>query len=277
LGFFMSMIGLMAVLAMAAPSAEAVSAPSQEDCTPRLAISTASPFWASYADYLLHELSVDTSFQNLTECASCSISITDIITDNGVVTVTPMPLVLGKPPLASSTSITVKFLIPAGINRFHLSPRAVCETHPSTTVDSQPTNLAVDPDLAYANDGCPDGPVPDISPLPLPEEQSYTPRRFTLTLTNEDGTPAAGRPVKWSLSNEISFRILESSVITGADGKAYAMVSPPLYFVCIAPYFDHDVTHLEAHSDNEVSEAVFAYTRCAPIGATPPWVDELSL
>lgn len=98
----------------------------------------------------------------------------------------------------------------------------------------------------------------------LPVDLSYGPRLFTATLVDENGNPVAGRSVKWSLSNNISFRIMASTDVTDEQGQVTALVTPPDYFICISPYFSQELTVVGARSeDNQDASAIFVYSRCA--------------
>lgn len=265
-------LALMATLLTGSPQALAAGASgSQPDCSPNFIVSTSGSLWASYGDYQNRVLTVNETLQNLGECAQCSFSIVEVSADNGVGIDSSLPIELGELPAAASGNFQVRYRVPPGVASFHSRIRAVCRNLPDLPPASG-SNLTIDPGFAYANEGC----QPESSGVdeaPLPADTSYSARRFTVHLTNEDGTPAAGRQIKWSLSSDASFRIIDSTSVTDSNGEAYALVSPPLFFICIVPYFDRDTTTVGAYSDGLKAEAVFVYTRCHPAGdELPPWI-----
>lgn len=265
---------LLAALGLAPSLASAQSTPTDggpsacSTCESQIEAISATPFWSSYEEYVSRILTVDETVQNQGPGGSCHVRIASISVDNGVSIETPLPLDVGEVPSWGTGSVRIKFTVPPGVTRFRSRLLATCGPQPVEA----PGRLAIQPAYAYANEGCPAGPVPDLSPRPLPEDQSYTPRRFVATLLNEDGSPAAGKKIDWSLSNPVQFRILDSSAITDENGQAFTLVTAPQYFVCIAPYFDRGATIVTATSeDGGSAEALFVYTRCAPLGTSPPW------
>lgn len=259
-----------------APSAFGVEVgmPLPPSCDPQLRPSSVAPFWATYNDFRERRLTVDESLQNIGGCLPCAINISNIEADNGVIIETPMPIDMGELPATATGTITVKYRVPPGVSRFRARLHAVCrpEPPPPPPPVSASYTVYMEPAFAYANEGCPLGPLPEAPASTLPDDQTYAPRRFTVTVKDADGNPVAGKKIDWWLSNMIQFRIIDDSAITDDNGQAFAVVSPPMFFVCISPYFDRGATLVFAGSEGAApGQALFAYTRCTPPGTGPPW------
>jgi hypothetical protein len=265
-----ALLGAAPALAQETPSGDA------PPCEPSLEYSQPAPFWETYGDYLERRLTVDETVQNLGSCVPCALRIEAVDTDGGVSVETPLPLELGELTASEGAPVRIRYYVPPGVNAFHYRLRAACAPVPPPPVPS--LTFTLEPAAAYANDGCPPSPVALPPALPEPAEDQYGPRRFIATLRDAGGLPVAGHEVKWRLSNPIDFSIMESSGVTDAEGNAYAVVSPPLFFICVSPYFDRGATLVEAVSPDSVpGSAVFFYTRCAPLGAEPPWTESQPL
>jgi hypothetical protein len=259
------LLAAITLLLAAAPASAAYAAA----CDPHLSQQAASARWSSFADYSDRVLTVEQTVSQDT-CTRCLLRVDAVQAGSGVRTLTPMPLELGTVSRSSPGSLQVRYQVPPGINTFVSNLKATC-------LESAPVaapQLNIQPAYALADQGCPPGPVPELSGLPLPAEQDYGTRRFVVTLTGADGNPLAGRHVKWSLSNPVmtEFFLTASSNVTDAQGQAYVTVSPPVYPVDIAPYFSKNSTKVTARTDDGSSaSALFVYTRCAPPGQAPPW------
>lgn len=243
---------------------------------PQLQPSSVVPFWATYNDFRERRLTVDESLQNIGGCLAGAINISNIEADNGVIIETPMPIDLGElPATATGTiTITVKYRVPPGVSRFRARLHAVCRPGPPPPPPTASASYSVymEPGFAYANEGCPLELVSEAPVSPLPDDQTYAPRRFTVTVKDTNGNPVAGKKIDWWLSNMVQFRIIDGSAITDDNGQAFAVVSPPMFFVCISPYFDRRATLLFVGTEGAApGQALFAYTRCTPPGMDPPW------
>ena len=240
-------------------------------CQPQIIQGAAQARWASIYDYNDRILTVDQSVSQ-SGCTPCSLRVTAVRASNAVRTLTPMPLGLGTVSAATPESFEVRYQVPPGVATFISDLKTACVGDSATATDPPP--LSISPAYALANQGCPPGPVPELAGLPLPADQSYTPRRFIVTLRDAGGNPVTGRQVKWSLSIPVmtEFFIIDSSDVTDSQGQAYAVVSPAVYLTDIAPYFSKDSTEVTARTADGLSaSALFVYTRCAPPGETPPW------
>jgi len=256
---------LIIILALFTTTAQAA----ETQCEPQISSASVRPFWASYGDYLDNRLSVDESLQSSGNCTPCRLQIARLEASEGVSLETPMPLDLGELPAAATGTVRIKFRIPEGVRKFHTRAHLICDSDGAQTVSSG--SIAIEQPLAWANETCPVAP-PEMTGRPVPADTSYGPRLFTVTVRDADGNPVAGGHVKWHLSDPIDFRIIESETVTDASGRATALVTPPQYFICIAPYFDRGLTAVAATMDDGLSaQATFIYSRCAPAGATPPW------
>jgi hypothetical protein len=163
------------------------------------------------------------------------------------------------------------------VGSFHSRVRFIClpdAANPPAPPQPVEQNLMnIDPDFALANEGCPADPTTETGIHPFVMDSTYGPRRFVITLKDASGIAVAGKTIKWGLSNNYDFRFLESTTVTDEAGQAFAVVTPPQYFICIIPYYSRGMTVVGATSeDGQTSESKFVYTRCAPPGSTPPWV-----
>lgn len=260
----LTMLLTVAVAALAASPAIA----SAVTCDPAIDSVIAHPYWSSYDDYASGMLTVDEYIRGSSACGTCRYQVEEITASHGVVARTALPAAVGNLSGGSDSRLTVKYQVPDGVNSFTSSLRVTCQTEPAIVTGE----MTIDPGHALANEGCPEGPVPDLAGLPLPADQQYGARLFTITLKDPLGRPLAGRTIKWSLSNNIDFRFLSQATVTDANGQAAALVTPPQYFTGIAPYFDKGATLVTAVSEGgQQATALFVYTRCAPVGERPPW------
>lgn len=258
------MLLTISVAALAASPAIASAA----TCEPSIDSVAARPYWSSYDDYTGGLLTVDEYIRGSSSCGTCRYQVEEITASQGVVAHTSLPASVGSLSGGSDSRLTVKYQVPEGVNSFTSSLRVTCQTEPVIVTEE----ITIDPGHALANEGCPEGPVPDLAGLPLPSDQQYGARLFTVTLTDTLGRPLIGKSIKWSLSNNIDFRFLAQATITDASGQAAALVTPPQYFTGIAPWFDKGTATITALSeDGQRAEALFVYTRCAPVGEKPPW------
>ncbi|MCL4474419.1 MAG: Ig-like domain-containing protein [Actinobacteria bacterium] len=268
-GYSLPALAFLALTLVAIFSFQAVAFASTAQCDPQVAQTAPQAYWSSYNDYLERRLTVDENLQNTGGCVPCQLRIAQVEASQGVSIETPLPIDLGDIPQAASGNVRLKFMVPAGVDSFYSRIKVVCAPAPPQPVSSP--QFTIEPPLAWANEGCPVAP-PELDGLELPTDQQYGARLFTATLKDEGGSPVAGKAVKWRLSDPFGFRIIESSGVTDAAGQATALVTPPQYFVCIVPYFDRGITKVTATTDDGLqANATFAYSRCAPVGATPPW------
>jgi len=96
-------------------------------CTPgkpALTLSTAGASWASYADYLARELSVQLAVTNSGADAANSVAITGSTSTNGVTLSTPTPIDLGTVAGSANAATTVKYHVPSTTGSFKISVTA---------------------------------------------------------------------------------------------------------------------------------------------------------
>ncbi|MHB9111453.1 MAG: Ig-like domain-containing protein [Thermoleophilia bacterium] len=251
---------------VSASPASASTAPSP--CEPQVAELGAVPFWHNYNDYLERRLTVDESLKNTGGCLPCLLRLAQVEPSDGVSLETTLPIDLGELQPAENITVRMKFRVPAGVSRFQSRARFICgQPAPETGPQPVPGGLMmIKPSFAWANEGCPVLPPAEMAAPELPADLSYGPRLFTATLVDKNGDPVAGKSVKWSLSNNISFRILASTDVTDDQGRATALVTPPQYFICVAPYFSRDLTRVIAISEDSLGDsATFVYSRCLPL------------
>lgn len=260
---------LLLLLTLAAAfAALSPGAASAATCEPAIDSITASPYWASYSDYTSRLLTVDEYVSGSSACDTCRYQVEEVTASQGVTAHAALPASLENLDGGPQSRVTIRFQVPDGINSFSSSLRVTCQPQPALVT----AELTIDPEYALANEGCPEGPVPELAGLPLPADQQYGSRPFTVTLTDTLGRPLAGRTVKWSLSNSIDFRFLSQETVTDENGRATAVITPPQYFTDIAPYFDKGSSLVSAVSEGgSEASALFVYTRCAPVGERPPW------
>lgn len=244
---------------------------SNPDCQPQVSVTTAHPFWENYGNYLERKLTVDESLRNVGNCLSCQMQVVRVETNQGVTLETPLPLDLGNLPQTASGAIRVHFRIPVGVSHFNSRLQVICD--PRGTQPLTADQLTIDPPLAWANEGCPLEPPPELAGKTLPDDQVFGARLYTATLKDEAGNPLVGQTLKWHLSNTFNFRILDSTTVTNAAGQITALVTPPQYFVCVIPYYDKGMTEVRAvRGDGLQASGAFVFTRCAPPGSVPPWL-----
>lgn len=265
-------------LTMMIPASPASAAIGPPPCEPKVVELGAVPLWDNYNDYLERRLTVDESLENTGGCVPCLLRLAQVDPSDGVSLETTLPIDLGELQPAENTTIRMKFRVPPGVIRFNSRAQFICG-QPAPVQDPQPVpdgQLAIEPSFAWANEGCLVTPpeelgAPEFKPAELaapglPDDLSYGPRLFTSALVDENGEPVAGMNIKWSLSNNISFRILDSTDVTDDQGQVTALVTPPQYFICVVPYFSRDATRVTAISeDGHAGNATFLYSRCAPL------------
>ncbi|MBI5870335.1 MAG: S8 family serine peptidase [Actinobacteria bacterium] len=96
---------------------------------PLLSLETSSSFWASYEDYLSHELSVTFSFCNSGTNDAFNVAMVGSINTNSAVLASLVPGSVGNIAGGSGSCapITVKYLVPAGVSRFRATVYATAE------------------------------------------------------------------------------------------------------------------------------------------------------
>ena len=247
----------------------------EPECPTDITESGATSFWASYSDYRERLLTVDETLSSNSPCLSCRLQLEEVHVSNGVSLETPLPSYLGELQQAGSRQLRMKFRIPHGVGSFNSRIRLICV--PAPAPDPVPPQvmpvMTLDPPMALANEGCPEISLGVAGSHPIPGDTAYGPRRFLVTLKDAGGNPLSGRSIKWSLSNDIDFRVTDSTATTDANGQAYAVITPPQYFICIIPYYSRGRTLVVASGEEGDSAAsIFVYTRCAPPGSVPPWM-----
>lgn len=93
--------------------------------TPALSLSEISSYWASYADYLARDLSVDYSLANGGGDAT-GLQLAYLTATNGVMPVTQAPVPLGNLLSGASAGMTVQYLIPQGVTYFRTVSYVTC-------------------------------------------------------------------------------------------------------------------------------------------------------
>lgn len=91
---------------------------------PSLSMSSASPFWASMADYTAGLLSVTFTIQNSGSDTAYLVKITGSSPNNSVTTSTTMPASVGTIAAGGSGSATVQYNVPAGTGNFTVNLQA---------------------------------------------------------------------------------------------------------------------------------------------------------
>lgn len=259
----LSLLALSTTFLMMAPGVASAAT-----CEPAIDRITASPYWASYDDYTSRLLTVDEFVYGSSACDTCRYQVEEVTASQGVTAHAALPATLESLDGGEQSRVSIRFQVPEGVSSFSSGLRITCQPQPAVVTEQ----LAIDPGTALANEGCPEGPVPELAGMIQPADRQYGSRPFTVTLTDTLGRPLAGRTVKWSLSNGIDFRFLSQETVTDENGQATAIVTPPQYFTGIAPYFDKGSTLVSALSEGgSEASALFVYTRCAPVGEKPPW------
>ncbi|MFA5801496.1 MAG: hypothetical protein WC911_03370 [Thermoleophilia bacterium] len=93
-------------------------------CTPgkpSLSLSRQGTSWASYAEYLARELTVQLAVNNTGADAANSVAITGATSTNGVTLSTPVPIALGTVAGGASAATTVKYHVPVTTGSFKTS------------------------------------------------------------------------------------------------------------------------------------------------------------
>jgi hypothetical protein len=85
---------------------------------PSLTLSLQNTQWASYADYLARNLSVEYRISNGGSSAAYNLEVVGSTATNGAYGVTSMPLNLGNVDAGSSAAFTLKYSTPAGVGNF---------------------------------------------------------------------------------------------------------------------------------------------------------------
>jgi len=96
---------------------------------PLLALETPSSFWASYTDYLNHELSVTLSFCNTGVSDARNVAMVGSINTNSAVLASTVPATVGDIASGAGSCIplTVKYAVPSGVSRFRSTVYATAE------------------------------------------------------------------------------------------------------------------------------------------------------
>jgi|SRR5665811_2150004 len=94
---------------------------------PALALSQLGVYWASYADWLNHLLSVDYRITNSGPGTAYTARVTNASATNGVYLTTQMPLGLGDIPQAGNSPFTLKYYIPTGVTSFSTTVYSTCQ------------------------------------------------------------------------------------------------------------------------------------------------------
>lgn len=90
-------------------------------CTkPNLALSAPAPFWASYADYVAHELSVNWSLCDAGLTGAYGIQLEGTVNTSSVVGISPFPMSLGDIPAGTGgcQSYVLRYSLPPGVASF---------------------------------------------------------------------------------------------------------------------------------------------------------------
>ncbi|MDO8736976.1 MAG: NosD domain-containing protein [Thermoleophilia bacterium] len=88
-------------------------------CTsPLLSLSRPVPFWATYADYMQHRLSISWTVNNDGNNTVYDVTVSGCMNTNGVMVETPLPSSLGNLAGGNSTSLTLAYSVPMGVGTF---------------------------------------------------------------------------------------------------------------------------------------------------------------
>lgn len=86
---------------------------------PSLSLSKTGVSWASYADYLAHQLSVNYGIAKAAGAGNAdSVQIVGAVSTNGVTSASSMPIALGDIAAGGSASGTIKYNVPSGVGSF---------------------------------------------------------------------------------------------------------------------------------------------------------------
>jgi hypothetical protein len=100
---------------------------------PLLSLNSATPFWASYADYTTGLLSVTFTIQNNGADPATSVAITGSTATNSVTSSTTMPVSVGTVAAGSSQTFTLQYSVPAGVGNFRATVNASADDPCSNT------------------------------------------------------------------------------------------------------------------------------------------------
>lgn len=94
---------------------------------PSLSLSSAAPFWASYADYVTRLLSVTYTIRNSGAQSAYNVAITSSTATNSVTCSTTMPGSIGTIAAGSLQKATLQYGIPAGVGSFRVTINAAAD------------------------------------------------------------------------------------------------------------------------------------------------------
>ena len=95
--------------------------------TPVLGLSTTSVYWASYADYMARELSVDYALDNRGGGDALGVEIIYAQATNGVFPLTAIPAHVADLDKGQNSPVTLKYLVPHGVVSFRTISYAACD------------------------------------------------------------------------------------------------------------------------------------------------------
>lgn len=103
---------------------------SQVDCSsgkPALSLGSATPFWASYSDYLAGLLSVTFTIQNNGTGVANNVAVTSSTATNSVTCPTTMPVAVGTIAGGASQTVTLQYSVSAGVGSFMATVNAAAD------------------------------------------------------------------------------------------------------------------------------------------------------
>jgi len=109
----------------AAGNRVALTTPSQQG-GPGPALSMRNIYWASYQDWLDHELSIDYRITDQGPGTAFGSKVTNSTATNGVYLTTAMPMNLGEIGEGSFADFTLKYYIPSGVTSFQATVYSAC-------------------------------------------------------------------------------------------------------------------------------------------------------
>ncbi|MBI5870388.1 MAG: metallophosphoesterase [Actinobacteria bacterium] len=94
--------------------------------TPALSLSQTRTYWASYADYLIRDLSVDYSLSNTGTGDAAGLQVVYLNSTNGVLPLTSVPASLGNVAVGAGASMTVHYQVPNDVLLFRSTIYVTC-------------------------------------------------------------------------------------------------------------------------------------------------------
>jgi hypothetical protein len=91
-----------------------------------LSLSQTRTYWATYADYLARDLSVDYQIGNAGAGDATNVQVVYMTATNGVMPLSAAPVSFGGLAAGASTSGTLHYSVPPGVSFFRATTYVVC-------------------------------------------------------------------------------------------------------------------------------------------------------